>query len=222
MRLATRCCSGVRMKRSTRQVLICGIIGVAINVGTAWALVLHQGPPFRPVRPVNPQREWDFYAAHDRTYGRIVVDSYKGAPGCAFLTLEEQDSDTGVPTGATMRITRAGAPILSLECMHSWGSVQPRSSWGLRIPGRPQNIAWAVILPCRPMLLGFLFNTIFYGSFAWLVLFGPGALRRRIVTFARLKRDCCPSCGYDLRASKDKCPECGAAIAGTKLESIRP
>jgi hypothetical protein len=38
-------------------------------------------------------------------------------------------------------------------------------------------------------------------------------VRRRRRIAGRLARGCCPSCGYDMRASLDQCPECGLAAA---------
>src|SRR3954447_5637347 len=40
-----------------------------------------------------------------------------------------------------------------------------------------------------------------------------GAYRRR-VSRSRSSRGLCPSCGYDLRATRERCPECGAVPAG--------
>ena len=64
-------------------------------------------------------------------------------------------------------------------------------------------------LPLAPIWPGLLANAAIYaGVFGMPWAFG--ILRRR----ARIRRGCCPRCGYDLRGgSTGPCPECGRAFA---------
>jgi hypothetical protein len=66
---------------------------------------------------------------------------------------------------------------------------------------------------------GFRTNVL-YGSFLAIIL--PVAwevLRRRK---RQQQTGYCPTCGYDLRASKDRCPECGTPIASKAESKICP
>lgn len=65
---------------------------------------------------------------------------------------------------------------------------------------------------------------------AIVILYLPAALslarnltRHRVAR--RLRENCCPSCGYDLRSTPDRCPECGmphadAGIAGDRNSHV--
>lgn len=66
----------------------------------------------------------------------------------------------------------------------------------------------ARILPLRPIWLGFVIDTAFFGGILWLATRGPFVLRRVI------RRRCgrCPGCGYPVGTSA-VCTECGEAPA---------
>ncbi|HWE95462.1 MAG TPA: hypothetical protein VG269_15950 [Tepidisphaeraceae bacterium] len=70
-------------------------------------------------------------------------------------------------------------------------SYGDHSGSGFRILVFP---TWAVVAPFLPL------PVVWIGS----------KLRRH----RRTRRNQCPACGYDLRATPDKCPECGAIPAG--------
>ena len=59
-------------------------------------------------------------------------------------------------------------------------------------------------LPLRPMWPGFLYSTLMYGAFAWVLLFMPGVMRKRL----RARRGLCLECAYPL-GDFAICPECG-------------
>ncbi len=66
-------------------------------------------------------------------------------------------------------------------------------------------------LPVRPLVAGFVIDTLFYATIAFVVLFAPGGLRR----VHRRRRGRCISCGYDRQglALGAICPECGKELS---------
>ncbi|MCZ6835517.1 MAG: hypothetical protein O7G85_07065, partial [Planctomycetota bacterium] len=88
--------------------------------------------------------------------------------------------------------------VTSLETEWRLAGTWPEPSQNAK--GRPR------ILPLRPVLFPFALNTLVYGTFTWLMIFGPFVIRRSF----RIKRGKCPRCAYILLGTKhDACPECG-------------
>lgn len=76
-----------------------------------------------------------------------------------------------------------------------------------------------LVLPFRPVLIGFAANTAFYGSVIWLLLTVPGLAHRHL----RRVRGHCPHCAYPIGSSAT-CAECGKSTAGVSRirQSTRP
>jgi hypothetical protein len=83
------------------------------------------------------------------------------------------------------------------------GPVEYRCNWhAMNTPDGP------VLIPLRP-IAGFLADTAVYGA-AWSALLLLPALSPRWWREGRrLRKGCCPACGYDLRWRLEAgCPEC--------------
>lgn len=99
-----------------------------------------------------------------------------------------------------LRVLRYGQPVQLVERNH--GIIRLDSKTTGPVANTDHRF-----LPTRPILPGFLINTIFYTGVLWLLCSAPFAARRLI----RKQRGKCVRCGYDLRhAEHDVCPECGA------------
>lgn len=82
------------------------------------------------------------------------------------------------------------------------------------------------VLPLRPVWGGLALATLAYGL-VWLVgvrgvLVCARLARERPFSRAkrRLRRGCCPRCGYDLRATPGRCPECGWATPSPRANAL--
>lgn len=187
------------------------VIGGIITFALARLCLFEQQGPQTPVPGATAQALWDRYAIpNPKEHGPATILRLTGALGCDFITLDAANGDPNQPAPPRMMITRMGLPFRAFEAMHSWGPVTPSYSGGVRVaPFRP-NVAWVSVVPVRPMIAGFVLDTLFFCMLTWVIMFGPFALIRRARRRLRLMRSHCPQCAYDLRGDLEHgCPECG-------------
>lgn len=116
-----------------------------------------------------------------------------------------------------IRESSVGLPMRSMSgyVFGYWTGPEHDSCWSIDTGLAATCWAWpdqsTVRLPARPMVAGFLVNTIFYGS----LLLGPLVLIDHARHRFRAKRGRCNVCGYEL-AGLPICPECGATRIGPK------
>ena len=95
----------------------------------------------------------------------------------------------------------SGWPVVALFGERDLWEIAERHS------GRTDGLrSWSEVVPRRPLLVGFILDSVFYASLLWLAYSIPKWwLRRR-----RRARGACESCGYALTAGGSiRCPECG-------------
>ncbi len=197
-----------------RTVATSMLVGFLVNVVVAWGLaVWAQVDAHRP----------DFGAS-----GQPLVWPLRGLPGQPEApdtvlsaewpwwrgqTFVVRTNGNPQDDGYFMSSVRAGMPVRSLEWVAAGkarAGAQERF-WnmptGLKTNSR--GLFGAVPgarLPLRPILPGFIVNTLFYAGLALAAVAVPRSLRRR----RRAKRGRCIACGYEVGGIA-VCPECGVA-----------
>jgi hypothetical protein len=206
------------MKRWLVKLALFLLAGAIINVAVGWLCVVEQLAPAAARKLPDPQRLWDRYARPEYRHARARYEFewIKGAPGVDFLRLigDLPPEDQGcLPQywPPNMLIVRAGLPLRSVESMNGWGPLAPEARWGIPIAARNPNIAWVSLLPCRPIVSGFIINTLLLAGFIFSAVEVPRGLWRSARRNIRSHRGLCPTCGYPIGTSS-VCTECGGAV----------
>lgn len=212
-----------RLWRLAAAVIICLLIGAAVNVLVAWSSCVRF--PWVPPR-------WRTPPVLERAASEEWPARYSGAWG-APTRLEKSRTWNRVGYTATwygkevsehgliwnIRIVgavRAGAPFRSLMFSDELDRdiLNPPPPPLPTVPRTPVQDGWTVrtawlraIFPLRPIWPGFAFNTLIYAVIAYGLSRLPLMARR----WRRGRRNQCPTCGYSRAglAGGAKCPECG-------------
>ncbi len=212
---ASRCGSLVYDASVKRHLLTLALflcLGAVLNVAVAWACAQgHTDLMNIEEHPLSLDdlRWWNERAPHGFPPSPVgILETYGFGQTVAMLwELEESVHDT---LGDTVGRFRTGWPMHSTE----------RSLWvertqcvtvdqdAARIP--LWRSAKHVVVPLRPLWLGFAVNTLFFAIVAASVRTSIVALRRHI----RSRRGQCPACGYPVGVSA-VCTECGRAVSPT-------
>jgi hypothetical protein len=185
-------------RRALREAACCMLVGLVLTYVVSWAVFLipynwgpDRSPPYSAFgRPAEADAEP--HTTHSRKTGTNATAWF----------MDNGDLHFSLRTGFPMRTlgytyTARPDPINRWVPYKSFGAIPiPR----LRQGGMgPENR-----LPLLPLWPGFPLDLALFAIFAWLILFGPLALRRTW----RARRGKCPKCGYDLHGLH-QCPECG-------------
>ncbi len=214
-----------------RMVAVCFVVGLVLNVLTAWGLVvwLRASDPGQPhlvttyraadafegievgAQSVDPSIAWPAGAPDmgDEPAAAMGRWRWPRRPGASSVSWW---AELGGPFVVSWR---AGFPARSLESFTGWFEPSfsvtqppPEHAWGLDMgwPCRVHapHVADTVHLPLRPMWGGFVVNTVFYGALLLVAVVVARWVRRR----GRARRGLCIGCGYEL-AGLGVCPECG-------------
>ncbi|MCA9285669.1 MAG: hypothetical protein KDA22_10660 [Phycisphaerales bacterium] len=188
------------MKRALLLLLILVLLAAAANVPfalqfieskqAAWqpttnlrgAAAAQRGWPSPPPLPWPPVEAW----SQQRTFGHDRIDA---------RAIE------GNTSTHSMDFDLYGWPLPALEQRQLWWPWDD-PKWATSVPSDPGvSLHWS----------GVLLNPLIIGGGLWVVLVVPLATARSIRRASRLRRRCCPECGYPARVG-DACSECGRPL----------
>lgn len=211
-----------------RMVVVCFVVGLVLNVLTAWGLVvwLRASDPGQPhlvttyravdafegievgAQSVGPSIAWPAGAPDmgDEPAAAMGRWRWPRRPGASSV------SWWAALGGPFVVSWRGGFPMRSVEAFAVWdhlvpGGASSAHSWGVDTGWECQAhrlLPDTVHLPLRPMWGGFVVNTMFYGALLLVAVVVARWVRWR----GRARRGLCIGCGYEL-AGLGVCPECG-------------
>ncbi len=216
------------MRRFIRLILVCGTIGLAVNVGVAWLLAISMefpGPSRARRETLLKLRPWPVRVPghwpppREHIYWRMPglhYDVWAGGPrrpGDPSYNADEATFGWPWPslTAATVRETDFSGPSSKYVMTERDYPV-----WiiGLPAPGPPPSpppYRASYRLPIRPRWMPFVGSSLVFA-------FPPalaGFVWARLRAARRARRGHCAACGYNLSGLTPGtlCPECGAAVA---------
>ena len=230
------------MKRGLSKLVVFLFLGAVVNVGVAWGYALKGSYRFTPNQYHShaTQPRWllsvssgvgvtrisvipnnDIWAEQSATYRPEIIPYWSATrrrPGADVFddllgpwTLEFA---YGWPLRSGLAVVRRN--IFEAPGVHNRNNTFAIVT-GTKVLEKPSGdpLPYRTI-PIRPIMPGFVANSLIYAVMLWFLLLAPGHLRRSI----RRKRGLCVNCGYDIRhADHDACPECGAAGATMSIRA---
>ncbi len=147
----------------------------------------------------------DYTVVVDREAGVFRGFGIQAAPGCARLTWHRIQTSSRDAFERSTRHTlehRVQGPARRRTLWHQVSNFE--FEHGDQLTDSGNRIRWRRL--SMPLwLLALLLAILPIRAF---LIPAAAVWRRR----RRIRRGCCPSCGYDLRASANRCPECGMIV----------
>ncbi len=200
-------------------------MGALTTIGVAWGAAAFGDCRYRPGQFVGGHLSPDVRFAEEWDFGVRCLTTSRQPALDRQLTAPPAWSKSRDFLGGSVIIQEivAGFPFHALyaRAEHHSRRVRVHERFG-RNPRRsrhhgalfiashpPENLGDHQILPCIPLLRGFLLNSVLAGA-VWFLAFalapGIALVRQR----RRRRRACCTRCGYPLAKSQSEiCPECG-------------
>ena len=194
------------------ELILCLLVGVVLTVTVSWSIAAGWTLRFVWSEPSN--REPGFIKEADRPLGFMSDDRRIGG------RLQRWSSGNAQSVDEEVRRFDSGWPMYALYfgCDYSNGSgvgvLRLPRGWvlphhGMHCPDAQGQ--WRMLLPAKPLPLGFLVNTVLGGASVWLLFFAPRSIRCSI----RRRRGQCEKCGYSIHGVQS-CPECGRPATQTR------
>lgn len=224
------------MLRWVRRIVFFLLLGAIVNVAVAWGCAVNAAKQIcRWERYLNP-RDKELLAIEVRSLtgyrhvsAAIILDTE--VLDTRYRLLQRYDGQSWWPP-QTLRHDRttaahfaAGWPLLSLR---GWQTPDPgqqfrfeltesRVRWGVDLNDQPLNGTFGrpvpLLLPLRPIWIGFAANAALYGALAATLVLLPGQLRALVRHHRRL----CPTCAYP-RGASPVCTECGETLPAVAVK----